>query len=103
MRYLPFFAAAALIFASLPAAAQSPSFNAAVRLRGSVQQLSGQSLVLKTTDGQSVTVALPANVTVARQVKLTLADLKPNDFLGVGSVRGQDGKLHAVSINVFPE
>jgi hypothetical protein len=87
---------------ALPAFAQTPPAPP-VRVRGTIEQVSGQTLTVKGQDGKTITATLPANAIVTYPVKLTAADIKPDSFLGVGSVKKPDGKLHAVAIQVFPE
>ena len=34
---------------------------------------------------------------------MTLADIKPNDFIASAAVRKEDGKLHSTELRIFPE
>ncbi len=84
---------------SLPALAQTtPS-----RIRGTVEKLDGQTLVVKTREGSSATIALDANFTVAAVVKKSFSDIKAGDFVASTSVKGTDGKLHALELHFLPE
>jgi len=86
-----------------PALAQSQPAATPQRVRGTVEKLDGQTLMVKTRQGPVATIALTPNFTVNGVVKKALADIKNGDYIGVGSVRGMDGKLHALEVHIFPE
>jgi len=73
-----------------------------VRVRGTVTSLEGNVLNVKGRDGRDVKIALPDNLTVVAAQKLTLADIKPGDFVGPASRVKPDGTLEAISLQVFP-
>ena len=66
-------------------------------------RLNGQTLVVKTMDGQSVSVTLAPDLVIIANAKASLADIKPGDFVGSGAVKGPDGKLHAQEVHIFAE
>jgi hypothetical protein len=74
-----------------------------MRVRGTVDSLNGQTLVVKTMDGQSVSVTLAPDLVIIANAKASLADIKPGDFVGSGAVKGPDGKLHAQEVHIFAE
>jgi hypothetical protein len=80
------------------AAAQQPP----VRVRGTIASLEGNVLNVKSRDGKDFRIALPDNLTVVAAQKLTLADIKPGDFVGPASRVKPDGTLEAISLQVFP-
>jgi hypothetical protein len=88
---------------SLPATAQAPSPDTRTRVRGAVEKLDGQTLLVKSRDGQQVTIVLAPDFTVQGVAKRTLADIKAGDYVASTSVKGSDGKMHAVEIHIFPE
>ena len=95
-----------MLFA-LPAAAQAPTSGAPdgtrTRIRGTVEKLEGQTLTVKSRDGQQVTIALAPDFTVQGVAKRHLADIKTGDYVASTSVKGAEGNLHAVEIHIFPE
>jgi hypothetical protein len=94
------FLAAVLVAAfTLSAAAQ----NAPTRIRGTVEKLDGQTLMVKSRDGQSLSIALAPNFTVRAVVAKTVADIKPGDFVASTSLKGSDGKLRAIEVHILPE
>jgi hypothetical protein len=87
-----------------PVAAPTPAPSPTpVRIRGTVDSLSGQTLVVKTRDGGSATVALAANYVVLAVVKRPLSSIKVGDYVASTSITGADGKLRAVEVHIFPE
>ena len=97
------FAGALIALLALPAAAQDAPEGTPTRIRGTVEKLDGQTLTVKSRDGQQLTIALAPNVTVAYLVKKSLADIKAGDFVASTSTKGTDGKNHAVELRIFPE
>ena len=101
MRKVVFAALIALVVE--PALAQSPSAGTPTRIRGTVDKLDGQNLMVKSRDGQTLTIELAANVAVITLVKKSVADIKAGDYVASTGVKGTDGKIHAVEIRIFPE
>src|SRR5260370_9321564 len=97
------YAAALVILAVGTAVAQAPPAGTATRIRGTVDKLDGQTLVVKSREGPVLTIALAPNFTVAGIVKKSVADIKAGDFVGAASTKGSDGKLHALEVLIFPE
>lgn len=93
------FAAAILLTLAAPAAAQ----NAPVRVRGTIERVDGPTLIVKTRDGDSVTVKLADNVVVAAIVKRSLTDIKPGDYVGTAATPQAGGVLRALEVHIFPE
>ena len=75
-------ALAALVFTTHTAVAQQPG-----RIRGQIEKADGPMLALKTRDGALV--------------KATLADIKPDSFIGVAGLPQPDGSIIAYSIHIF--
>src|SRR6266851_1323170 len=86
-----------------PALAQTPTAGAPTRIRGTVDKLDGQNLMVKSRDGQTLTIELAANVAVITLVKKSVADIKAGDYVASTGVKGTDGKIHAVEVRIFPE
>ena len=86
-----------------PAFAQNAPAVKPTRISGTLETLSGQTLVIKQPAGDSVSIALPAGFTILTSAKKTVADIKPGDFVAATSAKGADGKLHAKDIHILPE
>lgn len=97
--------AAALITLTIgPVLAQTPPQEGTpARVRGTVDKLDGQTLVVKSREGPLVTIALAPNFTVSAVVKKSVADIKTGDFVASTSLKGADGKLNAIEVHFLPE
>ena len=87
----------------VPALAQTPPAPAPVRVRGTVEKLDGQNLTVKSSDGQSLAIALAPNIIVSYLTKKSAGDIKTGDFVASTGIKGTDGKLHAIEVRIFPE
>jgi hypothetical protein len=96
-------AAAVIGLFVVPALAQTPPAGTPTRIRGTVDGLDGQTLKVKSRDGQALTIALAPNVAVSTLVKKSVADIKAGDFIASTGMKGTDGKIHAVEVRIFPE
>jgi hypothetical protein len=92
-----------IVLVALPAAAQNAPEGTPTRIRGTVEKLDGQVLKVKSREGQELTIALAPNFTVSYLVKKTLGDVKAGDYIAATSLKGIDGKNHAVEVRVLPE
>jgi hypothetical protein len=93
---------ALLLSTSYAFAQQSPVSNI-TRVRGTVESLTGENLLVKSRDGKDVTLHLAQNAGVAGVAKMSLADVKVGSYIGVTSVPDSDGSQKAVEVHVFPE
>jgi hypothetical protein len=92
-----------LTAATLLAAVGVASAQQTVRVRGAIEKLDGDKLVVKSDDGAEVTLTLPANVQVVGVVKATLADIKSGDFVGSAAMPQADGSQKALEVHIFAE
>ena len=88
----------ALLAASTIATAQTPS-----RVRGTLEQVDGNTLSIKAKDGTMLKVVLADNGLVVAIDKRSLADIKPGEFIGTAATSEADGVLHAIEVHIFPE
>jgi hypothetical protein len=100
MRAKRMFAGIAVIaaLAAVPALAQQPQ-----RVRGTIESVTGSTLVIKQGEGPDVTVKLTDNAQVFGVVPATLADLKTGAFIGVGAMPQPDGSQKAIQVMIFAE
>ena len=88
--------AIALSLAATAAFAQQPG-----RIRGQIEKVDGDMLVLKTRDGAMLNVKLDEKARVSALVKATLADIKTDSFIGIAGIPQPDGSIEAYSIHLF--
>jgi hypothetical protein len=73
-----------------------------VRLRGTIEKVDGNTLTLKTRDGEAK-LLLTGDARVVAVVKATLADVKEGTFLGSAAMPQPDGSQKALEVHIFPE
>lgn len=93
-------AAAAVVtaFAVTTVAAQAQN----VRVRGSIEKIDGDMLMVKSRDGSDLKLKLKDNAAVRGIIKASLADIKSGTGVGITSMPQADGSLKAVEIHIFP-
>ena len=91
-------ASVALLAASL-AAAQAPQI---VRVRATIDSVSGQTLSVKSRDGAVMKVELAPNAPVNQVIKASLSDIKKGDYIAVTAMPQPDGSQKASTILIFP-
>src|SRR5579871_3109464 len=68
---------------------------------GVIQSFDGKTLSIKTAEGNVIAATLAPDARIIMNVKKTVADIKPGDFVASGGTRGPDGKIHANEIRIF--
>ena len=92
-------ASTAVAFVAVPAFAQET-----MRVRGTVEKVDGSTLTIKSRDGTDVKIAVAGDKpTYTALEKASLADIKPNSYIGVTSLAQADGSLKAVAVHIFAE
>jgi hypothetical protein len=99
MSYLKLALGAAIAFnlAATVALAQQPG-----RIRAQIEKADGDTLTLKTREGAMLTAKIDDKSRVTALVKATLADIKPDTFIGIAGVPKPDGSIEAFSIHIPP-
>ena len=82
------------------ASAQAPQ---TMRIRGTVEKVDGNTVVVKATDGASVTLTLTPNANIVGVVKASLADIKAGSFVGSAAMPQADGSQKALEVHIFAE
>jgi hypothetical protein len=90
--------------ALLAAISASTAFaQQAVRVRGTIEKVDGNTLTVKAGDGTAVTLMLTSDAAVVSVVKATLADVKEGSFVGSAAMPQPDGSQKALEVHIFPE
>ena len=85
IRTTPFFAAG---FAALSLAlAASAWAQDTVRVRGTIERVDGNHLIVKSRDGTELKIALAEKALIVAIVKASLSDIKQGSFVGVTGCR----------------
>src|SRR5262245_18363419 len=78
--------------------AQTPT-----RIRGTLEQVDGNTLTVKARSGEMLKVKVPDNVVVIGIANATMADIGNGKFIGTTTVGQKDGALVAEEVHIFPE
>ena len=73
------------------------------RVRGTISAFDGKVLSVRDAGGAPVQVQVHEKTEIVFTQPITLADIKPGDFLGVTSMKGPGGRLTAVEVRRFPK
>ena len=73
-----------------------------VRVRGTVETVSGDTLTIKTRDGADQAIALTSGWKIGGIKRASVDDIKPGDFVGVGSMPKGSGPNDAIQVMIFP-
>ena len=87
MRILTATAFATAIVVTTVAAQQPPT----QRVRGTIEKVDGNTLLIKTPDGAPASVTLADNALVVGVLKATVADIKEGSYIGSGALPQPDG------------
>ena len=86
--------------------AQPPDFRKTQRrprVRGTIDQVNGNTLTIKTRSGSPTTVQLKDNAPVVAVTKGSMSDIQMNSFVGIAAMPQPDGTIKAVEVSVFAE
>jgi len=75
--------------------------NQRVRVRGTIESLNGDTLIVKTREGSDATVALKSGWKVAGIRSASVDDIKAGDFVGVASLPKGTGPDGAIEVLIF--
>ncbi len=92
------FAAFATAIAVTTASAQQPQ-----RVRGTIEKVDGNTLLVKPPTGASITLMLTPNAAVVGVLKASIADIKEGSYIGSGAMPQPDGTQKAVEVHIFAE
>ncbi|MEK1898977.1 MAG: hypothetical protein AAAB19_05400 [Rhizobium sp.] len=85
-----------------PASAPAEEKKAVLNIRGSVVNLAGSTLKVKTREGETVDVALADDWQVASVANAKVSDIKPGDYVGIASLPKEQGGDGALEVLIFP-
>ena len=72
-----------------------------VRIRGTIEKVDGNNVMVKARDGSAVTIKLADNARVTAMVKAQLSDIKQGSFIGVTAMPQPDGSQKAIGLHIF--
>jgi hypothetical protein len=75
--------------------------QANVRVRGTITEVKGDVLEVKSREGRELKLHLAPGAQVVTTKKASAADFKPGSYIGVTSVKGPDGRLVAKRVHAL--
>ncbi|HEY6753155.1 MAG TPA: hypothetical protein VI077_00385 [Pseudolabrys sp.] len=93
---------AALCVAAI-ASASAWAQDRPLRVRGTIDQIEGGMMTIKSREGDTLKVKLTDDGNVVALVKAAIADIKPNSYVGSTAMPQPDGSWKAVEVHIFPE
>ncbi len=92
---------AGALLATSYAAASAQQGPPPVRIRGTIEKVDGDTVMVKARDGSAVTIKLADNARVTAMVKAQLSDIKQGSFIGVTAMPQPDGSQKAIGLHIF--
>jgi hypothetical protein len=91
-------------FAALGLALAAPAWaQDTVRVRGTIERVDGNHLIVKSRDGAELKIGLLEKALIVAIVKAALSDIKQGSFVGVTGMPQADGSQRAIEVHIFPE
>src|SRR5215831_6867722 len=97
---LPVLAVASMVAALAATTVAAQAQN--VRVRGAIESVDGNTVMVKSRDGASLKLVLKDNANVRGVVKASLADVKAATNVAITSRPRADGTLEAIELRIFP-
>jgi len=96
--------AASIVAATLAGGALAQSAaGKAERIRGDIVSFSGNSLKVHRRSGDTVLINVASSANVNAVKAIQLSDIKPGSYVGAAALPGDNGKMIAKEVLVFPE
>ena len=92
-----------IVFAVTPVLADSAKPGPASRLGGTIEQVSGEAIIVLTGDGKHESVLVGPDTKINALRLLAIGDVKAGDFIGTAALKEPNGHLKALEVTVFPE
>lgn len=88
---------------TLPVIADDAPAGTPMRLRGTIDSLTGSDLSITTSDGSKIDVNLGPKFMLGAPTLVALKDVSTNEFVGAASMDSDKDLAKAVELQVFPE
>jgi hypothetical protein len=86
-----------------PAVADEAKPAPGTRLRGTIEQVSGDTVTILSRDGRHQPVLIGPNTRIGPLRLLAIGDIKAGDYIGTAALKQSGGHLKALEVMVFPE
>jgi ABC-type enterochelin transport system substrate-binding protein len=92
-----------VVCATALAVASASAQQKNMRVRGTIEQVNGSVLTVKSRQGETMQVKVADDARVSALVKASPADIKQGAFVGSAAMPEADGHWKAVEVHIFPE
>ena len=92
-----------VMFLASPVSAQTSPKAPPKWFHGTVETLNGQTLSVMLQDGRAVSFTLAPDLKIVANVRRSIGDIRPGEFVGSAGIKKKDGKLYAQEVHIFPE
>jgi hypothetical protein len=102
-RIMKQFVSTAFALGLIIAGAASAADGTPARVRGTIDQVEGQTLRINGRAGEKLTVTMAPDVKISEVSKIDISAIKPNSYIGTAAAPLPNGDLKALEVHVFPE
>ncbi len=95
---IPMALAAAILAAWCAVSAAQPA-----RVRGTIERVDGNVLLVRSSEGAELKLTLAENATIVAVTKASMADIMEGTYLGSAAIPQSDGSQKALEVHIFPE
>lgn len=95
-------AAVLVLWGAAAAQAQQGERGTTVNLRGEITAFEGGMLTVRSVEGDTVEMSVPAEARISSLTRVEFETLKKGDFIASAGLRQSDGTLKAIDVRIFP-
>ena len=105
MIFLKIFKPLVFIFITIASALQyvSAQTDSVVRIRGTIQEISDNSMVFKDRTGEILTIVMGETLGIQEVYPIDMSKIEKNSFIGTAAMTDPKGRLVALEVHVFPD
>jgi hypothetical protein len=74
-----------------------------LRVRGTIERVDGNVLLVRSSEGAELELTLVENATIVAVAKASMADIREGTYLGSAAIPQSDGSQKALEVHIFPE
>ena len=74
-----------------------------VRVRGTIERVDGNVLLVRSSEGAELKLTLAENAMIVAVAKASMADIREGTYLGSAAIPQSDGSQKALEVHIFPE
>jgi len=91
-----------LLFLAIGVVSATAAYAQTARLRGTITALQGDTLSVRSREGENLVLQLPDNVSVAVARAIRFVDIKQGDYVGATTRKQPHGSMVAIEVHYLP-